>query len=72
MKVRESHTRVLVKSLTYTGIVMVSDAIIIFLITGETNETIAVLIITNIASLIIYYIHAHVSNRFKRGHRIIK
>ena len=62
MKVRESHKRIIVKSLTYTGAVVVADAVIVQLITHEAMATIEVLIATNIASLGIYYIHAHIWN----------
>jgi hypothetical protein len=68
--IRESHSRILMKSLTYTGLVIIADAIIIALITKKADQTIMVLITTNLGSLAIYYIHAHVWNRVRHGHRV--
>ncbi len=72
MRVRESHSRIIIKSLTYSGAVIIADAIIIQLITHRTDATIIVLVTTNLASFGIYYIHAHIWNRVKKGHRIGK
>ncbi|MEO7617445.1 MAG: hypothetical protein ABIS59_01235 [Candidatus Saccharibacteria bacterium] len=72
MKVRESHVRILVKSLTYTAAVVVADAVIVQLITHEAMATVEVLVATNIASLAIYFIHAHIWNRVKHGHKVSK
>lgn len=62
MKVKESHRRIILKSLTYTAAVFVADAGIVQLITHKTDQTIMVLITTNLGSLAIYYIHAHIWN----------
>jgi hypothetical protein len=72
MRVRESHTRIIVKSLTYTGAVVIADAVIVQLITHEAMATIEVLIATNIASFGIYYIHAHIWNRVPKSHKTSK
>lgn len=66
---RESHTRIILKSLTYTAAVIVVDAVIIQLITHKTDQTILVLITTNLGSLGIYYIHAHIWNGVKGDNR---
>lgn len=72
MKVRESHKRIIIKSLTYTGAVVLADAVIVQLITHEATATVEVLIATNIASFGIYYIHAHIWNRIHPGRKISK
>ena len=72
MKVRESHARIFTKSLTYTAAVVLADAVIIQLITHRTDATIKVLVITNLASFGIYYIHAHIWNSVRKGHKITK
>lgn len=72
MRLRESNLRILIKSLTYTGAVVIADAIIVQLITHEAMATVEVLIATNIASLGIYYIHAHIWNRVRHGRKNVK
>ena len=65
MKVGESHRRIILKSLSYTAAVIIVDAGIVQLITHKTDQTIMVLITTNIGSLGIYYIHAHIWNTIR-------
>ncbi len=65
MKVSESHRRIIFKSLSYTAAVVVADAGIVQLITHKADQTIMVLITTNLGSLAIYYIHAHIWNTIR-------
>lgn len=72
LHVKESHSRIFLKSVSYTGLVVIADACIIQFITQKAEQTLEVLIITNLASLGIYYIHAHIWNRVRHGHRLAK
>lgn len=69
---RKSHSRIVIESITYTSLVIFSDAIVIALITKDADQTIMVLIATNLASFALYYIHAHIWNQVRRGHRLAK
>jgi uncharacterized membrane protein len=62
MRMRDSHRTIILKSLSYTAAVVVADAAIVQLITHKTDQTIMVLVTTNLGSLAIYYIHAHIWN----------
>ena len=68
MKIRERHRRSALKGLTYTGAVIIADIIIVMLVTHRIDATIEVLVLTNIVSLAIYYVHARIWASVAWGH----
>ena len=72
MSLRDSHRTIILKSLSYTAAVIVADAAIVQLITHKTDQTIMVLVTTNIGSLAIYYIHAHIWNTIRPSRKKTK
>ncbi len=57
MKFHEHVNRSIVKALTFRFLIILSDSIIIYLITHRYDLTIGVLIFSNVASTILYIIH---------------
>jgi uncharacterized membrane protein len=56
-----------VKSATFRIIVIISDLVVIFLITHRVEQTIVLTILTNIASTALYYFHERVWNLVNWG-----
>lgn len=63
----ESKKRSFAKAVTYRLLIMCSDAIIIFAITRRYDVTIGVIVLSNVASTILYFLHERVWNRAKWG-----
>lgn len=63
----EHISRSLVKAITFRLIIIVSDSIIIFLITHRLDLTISVLLLSNLSSTILYFLHERVWNRIHWG-----
>ncbi len=59
---KDARARSVVKSVTFRVIVVISDLVVIFLITHRVDQTIALTILTNIASTVLYYLHERVWN----------
>jgi uncharacterized membrane protein len=66
-KVHEVVGRSVVKAITYRLLIVLSNGIIVFVITRDYNLTLGVLIISNIASTIIYFVHERVWNKIHWG-----
>ena len=58
--VYETHKRSLLKSITFRMMVLISDASIISVITGQITETLSIVLLTNLFSTILYYLHERV------------
>ncbi len=71
MKLHETTERSVVKAITYRGVIMVSDGIIIFAITHRFDATIAVIIASNFASTILYFLHERIWNKIHWG-KVVK
>ncbi len=67
MQVQERKKRSLVKAITYRLVILVSDGIIIFAITHEYSTTLWVILISNIASTILYFTHERAWNKVAWG-----
>ncbi len=57
MAFQERYVRSVVKALTYRGIILLSDSLIIFFITQEFDTTAKVIILSNIGSTLLYLAH---------------
>lgn len=67
----ESQGRSLTKSLTFRVLVIISDLIVIYILTRQIATTIAVTIFTNLASTTLYFVHERVWNSIKWGRQRI-
>ena len=70
MRVHENHHRSLAKAFSYTVAVVAADAGIIALFTHQVDIAFEVIFATNLASLVIYYIHARIWNQIHWGRSI--
>ena len=59
--------RSLVKAITFRALILCSDAILIFLITRRWDMTAGLVIVTNIASTTLYFIHERIWSRIGWG-----
>jgi len=58
----ESMKRSLVKACTFRSLILVSDTVIVFTITHRYDVTFGVLIFSNLASTILYFLHERLWN----------
>lgn len=63
----EQHKRSIVKAITYRAIIMVSDFFIIFVITRRYDIAFGVIVASNVASTLFYYLHERVWNKIAWG-----
>ena len=59
--------RSLVKAITFRGVIMVSDSLIIGAITHSYSVTFWVVIASNVASTVLYFLHERVWNTISWG-----
>ncbi len=59
--------RSVAKSISYRILIIISNFVIIFLITHRWDITLSVLIISNISSTILYYLHERFWTRIRWG-----
>ena len=62
MKFNETRRRSITKSITFRIIVIVSDLVVIYLVTKRVSTTIVLTVFTNIASTLLYFMHERVWN----------
>ena len=67
MSYYEHHKRSIVKTLAFQALIILSDLVIIFLITHRTGITIGIIVSTNLVSAVIYFIHERAWNRVHWG-----
>jgi uncharacterized membrane protein len=63
-RIIESPKRSLFKSITYRGIVLLSDTLIASIVTGQIAEAIGIVFFTNVFSTFLYYIHERIWTDF--------
>ena len=63
----EHHKRSIAKALLFQSIIILTDIVIIFLITHRTGVTVSIIILTNLVSAIIYFIHERAWNNIHWG-----
>lgn len=70
-KVHEWHARSLIKTITYRFLIIVSNGVLVYILTGDTSFTYEVMAYSTIISTIIYYLHERVWNHIHwgRGHK---
>jgi len=66
---KETHARSIVKSVTFRVLVISSDLTLIYLLTHKIETTVAIVVVSNIASTIWYYLHERVWNRIGWGRK---
>jgi uncharacterized membrane protein len=59
--------RSLVKAITFRSIVLVSDFLIVYLITHRVDTSLGLVIMTNLASTTLYYLHERFWTGIKWG-----
>jgi len=64
---RETQERSIVKSLIFRIIVITSDTIVIYLLTHKVELTVGLTILTNLASMTLYYLYERVWSRIRWG-----
>jgi adenylylsulfate kinase len=67
MVFHEQNSRSIIKALTFRVLIIISDAIIIFAITRRYDVTIGVIVFSNIASTVLYFIHERIWNKVHWG-----
>ena len=67
MKHFEHVNRSLVKTITYRVVIIISTAIIVYILTGEVKQTIDITLIANLINTLLYYIHERVWNKIHWG-----
>jgi adenylylsulfate kinase len=66
-KFHERFSRSIVKALTFRLLIIISDGIIIYAITHRYDLTLGVMLFSNFASTIIYFIHERIWNGIHWG-----
>jgi len=64
---KETNRRSVIKSITFRVLIVLCDSIIIYALTKKVATTIAITILTNIASTIVYFLHERFWNRIRWG-----
>ncbi len=67
MAFHEHNKRSIAKALTFRGIILISDGIIIFLITHRYDVAFAVIVFSNLASTVLYFFHERAWNKIHWG-----
>lgn len=67
MAFHEHAKRSLLKALTYRFVILISDGLIIFTITHRYDTTLQVIVFSNIASTILYFVHERFWNNIHWG-----
>ena len=57
MNDRESRTRSIVKAITYRGVIICLDFLVIYLLTGNVRTAAGFMIISNIYTTVAYFLH---------------
>jgi len=69
MRSQEQHKRSITKAVTFRIIVVTSDFIIITAITHQYEAAIGIIIVSNLASTILYYLHERTWNNISWGRK---
>jgi len=64
---QESRHRSLIKSITFRLLVVITDIVVVYMLTGSYKVVTAVVILTNITSTLIYYAHERAWNNIHLG-----
>ena len=69
MQIFEQHGRSLVKALTFRILIILADSVVVYAITRRIDITATFVIISNISSTVLYYVHERIWNRISWGKR---
>ncbi len=72
VKFHEHIERSLVKAITFRIVIIIADFIVFFVITGRYMVTLELVVISNIVSTILYFLHERVWNLVPFGKSIRK
>lgn len=67
MQLTETHTRSLMKALSFRALIVISDFLIISAITHQYNLAVGFVVLSNLSSTIFYFIHERIWNRISWG-----
>ena len=67
MQNRSSRKRSVVKAITYRGIIVCLDFLVIYLLTGKVKIAAGFMIVSNLYTTIAYFVHERVWARIKWG-----
>lgn len=67
MKLYEKSLRSLTKAITFRLVIIVSDSIILYVVTRRLAVIVTVIVFSNLASTILYFLHERVWNRVHWG-----
>lgn len=67
MAFHENHRRSILKTITYRLLIIISNAIVIYLMTGDTKLTASFISITSIVSTTLYFAHERLWNEVHWG-----
>jgi uncharacterized membrane protein len=67
MPIYVQNKRSLVKAITFRVLIILSDTLVMFLITRRIDLTAGLVIGTNLASSVLYYLHERVWSRIRWG-----
>lgn len=74
-KLFEHIKRSLVKAVTYRTIILIADGFIIFALTHRYDLALGVVLISNVSSTILYFVHERIWNHIEWGrihHRVLR
>jgi len=72
VKLHEHVKRSLIKALTFRFVIILSDSLIIFFITKRLDVTLGVLVFSNLASTVLYFMHERAWNNVHWGKTVRK
>ena len=67
MSYYDHHKRSIAKTIGFHALVILADAVVVYLITGKYTVTLTVIILTNLMSGLIYFLHERAWNRIHWG-----
>jgi uncharacterized membrane protein len=70
MPTPEKHKRSIVKSITFRILVIISDMVIITLVTHRYDVALGITIATNLGSTVLYYLHERVWTKIAWGRAV--
>lgn len=67
MQFKETRQRSVTKAITFRILIICTDLVIIYILTHKVFDTIAITILTNVASTIFYFLHERLWNNISWG-----
>ncbi len=67
MHFSEGHERSIVKAVTFRACILGSDLAIILFVTHKFDEAIGLIVLTNLSSTLVYFLHERLWNRIHWG-----